>query len=122
MKRKSVCVSIVTCNSRRFIRTCLESLMAQRYEPMEVVVVDNGSRDGTLEELEPFRRGLRLIRNEGNLGFAAAQNQAITASRSDWVLALNPDTVLLPGFVQKLVEAGRIDGKVGTVCGKLRSI
>jgi len=119
MKPASVAVTIVAFNSRRFIETCLESVLAQGYAPLEVVVVDNASTDGTREVLARFRDRVRITANDRNLGFAAAQNQAIGLTRSDWVLALNPDVRLFPGFIHQLVEAGRIDARVGTVCGKL---
>lgn len=53
------------------------------------------------------------------MGFAAAQNQAIALARGDWVLTTNPDVLLLPGFIEALVEAGQRDPRVGSVCGKL---
>ena len=118
----TISVTIVTYNSRPFIGPCLNSLLRQDYQPAEIVVVDNASSDGTLEALEPFRNRIRLFRNARNAGFAAAQNGAIAASGGDWVLTLNPDVVLKPGFVAHLVEAVRLDHSVGAVCGKLLSI
>jgi GT2 family glycosyltransferase len=118
----SVCVTIVTHNSSRYIARCLESVLNQQYSPLDVIVVDNGSMDSTREELRRFSRWIRVVRNERNAGFAAAQNQAIALSRSDWVLMLNPDVLLLNGFIQRLVEAGGTDPKAGTVCGKLLAI
>jgi GT2 family glycosyltransferase len=84
--------------------------------------VDNASTDGSRDVLARFEGRIRLICNDRNLGFAAAQNQAIRSTASDWVLTLNPDAVLLPGFLSELVEGGQIDSKVGTVCGRLLSI
>jgi GT2 family glycosyltransferase len=115
----SVCVTIVSHNSGRYIERCLRSVFQQTYRPIEVLVVDNASTDGTLDILARFDGRIRVIRNERNTGFAAAQNQAIALSVSDWVLVLNPDAVLLPGFVEQLVEAALIDDRVGTVCGRL---
>jgi GT2 family glycosyltransferase len=114
-----VSVTIVTYNSGRFIKRCLESVLAQKYPAKEIIVVDNASTDGTSDILEQFEDRCQIIYNSENFGFAAAQNQAIRMSGGDWVLALNPDLLLLPGFIQALVEAGSISPKVGTVCGKL---
>ncbi len=114
-----VSVTIVTYNSSRFIGRCLESVLAQKYPRLEVIVVDNASTDGTREVLEGFRDRCRIVYNAENVGFAAAQNQAIRVARGDWILTLNPDMLLLPNFVQALVAAGRLDPQVGTVCGKL---
>lgn len=114
-----VSVTIVTFNSGRFIKRCLESVLAQAYPKKELIVIDNCSSDGTTDILEQFEDRCQVIYNQENIGFAAAQNQAISLSRGDWVLTLNPDLLLLPNFIQALVDAGQIDPKVGTVCGKL---
>jgi GT2 family glycosyltransferase len=118
----SVSLTLVTYNSRRFINRCLESVLAQQGPILEIVVVDNASTDGTQNVLARFQGRIRVIYNNRNLGFAAAQNQAIAAIRGAWVLTLNPDVLLLPGFIARLVEAGRTDARAGTVCGKLLSI
>jgi GT2 family glycosyltransferase len=119
----SVSIAIVTFNSSRYIRRCLEAVFAQRGAPLEVVVVDNASTDDTAAILRRFKGRIRLIRNAQNTGFAAGQNTAIQAAEgTDWVLTLNPDVLLTPGFVQGLVESGASDSSVGAVCGKLLSI
>lgn len=117
-----VSVTLVTYNSGRFIKKCLESVLAQKYSSLEVVVIDNASTDGTVDILEQFEDRCRITYNDCNVGFAAAQNQAIAKSRGEWVLTLNPDVLLMPGFIQQLVEAGQIHPKIGAVCGKLLAI
>ena len=117
-----VSVTLVTYNSGRFIKRCLESVLQQKYSSLEIVIVDNASTDGTIDILEQFEARCRIVYNETNIGFAGAQNQAIGLSRGDWVLTLNPDVLLLPGFIKCLVNAGHLDPKIGTVCGKLLTI
>jgi GT2 family glycosyltransferase len=117
-----VSVTIVTYNSGRFIKRCLESVLAQRYVNKEIIVIDNASTDGTVDILEQFEDPCQIIYNDENIGFAAAQNQAIRAGTSTWVLTLNPDVLLLPNFIQALVEDGQFDDRVGAVCGKLLAI
>jgi GT2 family glycosyltransferase len=114
-----VSVTIVTYNSGRFIKKCLESVLAQKYFHKEIIVVDNNSTDGTTDILEQFEDRCQVVYNEENIGFAAAQNQAIALSQGDWILTLNPDVLLLPNFFDVLVEAGNIDSRIGSVCGKL---
>lgn len=114
-----VSITIVTYNSGRFIKRCLESVFAQGYTNKEIIVVDNASTDGTLAILEQFEDRCRLVFNDKNMGFAAAQNQAIKLSRGEWVLTLNPDVLLTPYFIDALLEAAQVDPKVGTACGKL---
>src|SRR5579872_6810896 len=117
-----VSVTIVTYNSGRFIKRCLESVLAQKYPHKEIIVVDNASTDGTIDILEQFEDRCQVFYNDENAGFAAAQNQAIALAGGDWVLTLNPDVLLLPNFIQALVDAGNADPKAGSVCGKLLTI
>jgi GT2 family glycosyltransferase len=117
-----VSVTIVTYNSGRFIKRCLESVLAQRYANKEIIVIDNASTDGTVDILEQFEDRCQIVYNDENIGFAAAQNQAIHVSAGDWVLTLNPDVLLLPNFIQALVDTGQSDARVGSVCGKLLTI
>ncbi len=120
--RDLVSVTVVTYNSGRFIKRCLESVLEQKYTDLEIVVVDNASTDGTVDILEQFTENCRIYYNDENIGFAAAQNQAIRLAGGDWVLTLNPDVLLLPNFIQAMVEAGQVDPKAGSVCGKLLTI
>jgi GT2 family glycosyltransferase len=117
-----VSVTIVTYNSGRFIKRCLESVLEQRYPHLEIVIIDNASTDGTADLLEPFADRCRIHHNPKNIGFAAAQNQAIALARGEWILTLNPDVLLMQSFVEELVSAAGTDAKIGTVCGKLLSI
>ena len=114
-----VSVTLVTHNSARYIEPCLKSVFSQEYWPIEAIVVDNASSDGSAELLTEYEALARVTYNERNVGFAAGQNQAIAASRGQWVLALNPDVRLEADFVSRLVQAGGLDARVGTVCGKL---
>jgi len=83
-------IVIVTYNSRAEIGACLAAAAGRADE---IVVVDNGSTDGTAEEVA--RRGVRLIANATNRGFAAAVNQGFIVLQTRFVLLLNPDAVLL---------------------------
>ena len=123
MSHERICVTIVTCNSGRYIRRCLESVLRQEGVTLEIIVVDNASTDNTREILEELQcRTVRTIYSSCNLGFAEGQNRAIRASDSEWVLTLNPDVLMRPGFLRNLLDTGRTDSKAGAVCGKLLSI
>ncbi|MEZ5400615.1 MAG: glycosyltransferase family 2 protein [Bryobacteraceae bacterium] len=121
-----VTVSIVTHCSRRFVETCLASVARQQLQPLEIIIVDNASTDGTAEWLENWAQSpaalgmpVRVFRNARNVGFAAGQNQAIRDARGEWVLTLNPDVRLEQAFLLRLVTAARRDPRAGVVCGKL---
>jgi GT2 family glycosyltransferase len=117
--RPMVSVLITTYNSAQFLEACLESLVQQIYKPLEVIIVDNASSDGTRELLANVGDGISVIYNDTNIGFAAAQNQAARLAKGSWLLSLNPDVVLSPDFVAKAVESAKVDPKIGVVCGKL---
>jgi GT2 family glycosyltransferase len=114
-----VSVLITTYNSAIFLEACLNSLRRQTYADLEVIIVDNGSSDTTRELLAHAGPEIKVVCNDTNIGFAAAQNQAARLARGSWLLSLNPDVVLNPDFVTKAVESGEIDPQIGVVCGKL---
>jgi GT2 family glycosyltransferase len=120
-----VSVTIVTYNSGKHIAGCLEALCQQEYPALEVVVVDNQSRDDSRAIVAGFssRLALHRIDNNFNNGFCGGQNQAIAASHGAWVLALNPDVVLEPGFIARLIAGieAQNDPLVGIACGRLVS-
>jgi GT2 family glycosyltransferase len=112
-------VTIVTFNSARFIRQCLQHVFEQDYQALDVVVVDNASSDETPGILRDFEHRVKVVYNRENVGFAAGQNQAMALSSADWCLALNPDVRLTPAFASSLLAAAQMDAAVGSVCGKL---
>ncbi len=89
-----VAIVIVTYNSAAEIGACLDALRDVR--DVEILVIDNASADDTRDEV--LRRGVRLIANSGNAGFAAAVNQGVRATSAPLVLLLNPDAHLVTGL------------------------
>jgi GT2 family glycosyltransferase len=114
-----VSVVITTYNSAATLELCLEWVFQQQHSPQELIVIDNLSTDGTREILKRFEQKAKIVLNDTNVGFAAAQNQGIRIARGEWLLSLNPDVLLQKDFVSRLLAA--VEGKpdVGTVCGKL---
>ncbi len=110
---------MTTYNSAAFLPSCLESLFEQDYPELEIVVVDNGSSDGTGKILQRYQPRIRVFWNRENRGFAAGQNLGMRKARGQWLLSLNPDVIASRDFVSKLVEAGRQCPTIGAVCGKL---
>ncbi len=114
----SVC--IVTRQAKTLLRACLQSLYANtRLTEFEVIVVDNDSRDGTVEMLRDEFPRVRVIVNDYNAGFSVAANQALRASRSQYALLLNNDTVILPGALDRLVAFMETRPEVGIVTPKV---
>src|SRR5437660_12778745 len=100
-----VSVTLVTYNSGRFIKRCLESVLEQKYLYKEIIVIDNCSIDGTADILEQFEDRCQIVYNEENIGFAAPHTQAIGPSSGDWVIALKPDLLSIPDFAPELALA-----------------
>lgn len=113
-----VAVVIVTWNSASYIDACLDSLVSLERPPAEIVVVDNGSSDGTRERLRAHPALFDLIENDENVGFCRATNRGIERTRSPFVLLLNPDAVLSSTFVEHLLPVFD-DPLVGIAVGKI---
>ena len=114
-----VSVLILNYNGRGFIEACLRSVYAQDCPLLEVLVVDNGSSDGSPEIIKERFPQARLIETGANLGFAGGMNLGIRESQGTMVLLLNPDVVLEPGYVEGLVEAIAGDSSYGSAIGKV---
>jgi GT2 family glycosyltransferase len=109
-------VGIVAYRSRRLLQDCLESLREHApARPMRVVVVDNDSRDGTVGLVRGLP-GVELVEAQRNLGFAAATNLAIELSNARYFLALNPDTRVHAGTLERLLQLMDEDASIG-ICG-----
>ena len=117
--RPLLSVQIVTWNSERVIDACLATLARQTERNFEVVVVDNASGDGTLDIVRrhlPTVPGLTIVPLTVNSGFCAGQNRATEVSTAPWVLFLNPDTELPPGFIADAVALMNAAGpRVGAI-------
>lgn len=114
---------VVNWNRRQLLRACLDSLAHQNHGSFEVIVVDNGSGDGSPEMVEELAKSfpvpLRLIANSGNRGFCAANNQGFAASRSPLVALLNNDAEADPGWLAALQSAIETGGDIGMAASKI---
>ncbi len=119
MSLPSVYIVVLNWNGLALTRECLRSLGRVTYPATHVVVVDNGSTDGSPEALAMAFPGVTLLRNERNLGFAGGNNVGIAYARehgADYVLLLNNDTVVAEGFLEPLLAVAESDSQVGMVC------
>ena len=113
-------IVVVTYNSRRHIRDCLESIQRTVGDiGHEVIVVDNASQDGTQDIIRNEFPDARLIANPDNLGFACGNNQGIAQSQGQFVLLLNPDTVVPPKTLDALLNEMKRSLETGLLGCKL---
>jgi GT2 family glycosyltransferase len=106
-------IVILTHNELEYTRLCVDSLRLCTTEPYELIFVDNGSTDGTPDYLRSLP-GVRVLRNDTNLGFPRAANQGLRAATGKQVLLLNNDTIVTTGWLGRLLRA-LDDPKVGLV-------
>jgi GT2 family glycosyltransferase len=114
-----VSVTVVNWNGSAYLAECLESLYGQSYTDKELVVVDNGSTDGSREWLQTKAEGrFRLILLNANTGFAGGVNTGIRASRGEFVALLNNDASADREWLRHLVESAS-GGQIGMVASKI---
>jgi len=113
VKTPVISVVIVNWNRRDLLRACLDSLAAQTFTDFEIIVVDNGSDDGSAAMVREFPRPIQLIENRENRGFCAANNQGFSVSQTEYVALLNNDAEADPGWLQALLDAIQIKPDVG---------
>lgn len=121
MDRAEVSIVIVSWNSWEYLPACLGSIFKQINPKLEVILVDNDSEDGTPKEVSRLFPQVRLISNPRNLGYARACNQGLRMANAEFVLLLNPDAILHPDSLSKLMEYIKKNRSVGAVGPQLVS-
>ena len=114
-----VSIVIPNWNGAGFLPTCLDALRSQTYRSFEVIVVDNGSRDDSVELLRRNYPEARVIDWPENRGFAAAVNEGIRQARGEAVALLNNDTEADPLWLSELCHAATLHPEVGFFASKL---
>ncbi len=117
-----VSVVIINFNGAVHIERCIKTIEAQSYPEIEILVIDNGSTDGSLALVQELANEDRIRLFAGaNVGSSKANNLGIRESNGEFVLVLNADAFPLPDYIQECVAAFRNDELIGTVIGKLVS-
>jgi glycosyltransferase involved in cell wall biosynthesis len=109
-----VSVIVPTYNYARFIDACLESIFAQRYRNFEVIVVDDGSTDGTKEAIGKYRESIVYIYQE-NRGLPAARNTGIRAARGEFLAFLDSDDLWLPDKLEEQLNVMSRSQRMGII-------
>jgi len=116
MNAVDISVCIVTYQAKTLLRNCLQSLYKNTQSSIEVIIIDNGSSDGTSAMLKDEFQGVQIIVNSQNEGFTRPMNRALRVSQGRNLLQLNPDTIILPGALDRLAQFLDTHPEVG-ICG-----
>jgi GT2 family glycosyltransferase len=118
-----ISVIVVNWNRRELLKACLESLARQTYQNYEVIIIDNGSGDGSAEMAEELGKSypvsLKVIRNRENRGFCGANNQGFAESNAPLVALLNNDAEAQPDWLVALQTTSGQDPEIGMVASKI---
>jgi GT2 family glycosyltransferase len=120
-KPPDVSIIIVGLDSKAYTVACLESLAAEDFGPYtpEVIYVDNGSRDTSVSEVRRRFPHVRVIANEYNVGFCAANNQAAEIAQAPLLYLLNNDTLVEKGSIRPLIEFLHANPRAAAVANRL---
>jgi len=121
-KKSLVYVIILNWNGKKDTQECLDSLASQEYPLHKIIVVDNGSTDGSLEALRGMFPWVEFLPQKTNIGYAKGCNAGIKSAlkkKADFIFLLNNDTVLHPKCIGRLVDAAQADPHIGIVGPKI---
>ena len=117
-----VSIVVINYNAKEYLESCLNSVLNSDYPNFEVIIVDNGSEDGSLEFLEEISKSkpnINVIKNEENLGPSAARNQGIKIAKGKYVAFLDNDTRVRPLWLKEAIKVFEADPKIGACQCKL---
>jgi GT2 family glycosyltransferase len=115
-----VTVAVVNWNGERYIHRCLEHVFNQTHNDLDVIVVDNGSTDGSLERIRAkYGSRIRYIENSTNAGYSPAMNQAIEAAQGEFMVQLNSDACLHEDFIARSLRKMGEDPRIAAVGGRV---
>lgn len=115
MTEPLVSIVIPTYNRKKDVLECLQSLITVKYSNCEVIVVDNGSTDGTPDDIEKLHPKVKLLRSGSNLGVTGGRNLGAKHSCGEYIFFLDHDTVVDKNALGELVEVIQSDPQIGVV-------
>lgn len=115
-------VVIVNWNGKHYLPSCLMSLRKQLYQEFEIIMVDNGSSDGSVNFVRENFPEVKVIESSVNLGFAAGNNLGFQQARGEYIALLNNDTEVDPSWLDELVKGLDSSEKIAGACGTMCSL
>ncbi len=119
--KSDVSICIVNWNTRNFLYDCLSSIDNLNITNLETIVVDNSSDDESAGMVKQSFPGVKLIQNTINAGYAKGNNQALQYITGDYILFLNPDTIIPYNIFDKLIQKMESDPSIGVISCQLRN-
>lgn len=117
-----VSIVILNYNGKRWLEQCLPTIKKIKYKPLEVIIVNNGSTDDSGDFVRKKYPGFKLIELQPNRGFAGANNIGVKHASGKYVLIINNDTEVPPGFLKPMVDRMEEDKTIGVIQPKIRSL
>ncbi len=111
---------VVNWNGKEYLEECLQSLHAQTFSDFELILVDNGSTDGSIEHVQQdFPGWVRVLRNVRNEGFSGGNNRGIRAASGKYIVLLNNDAQADPRWLEELVRVAEENPRAGMLASKI---
>lgn len=117
----SVAVVILNWNGKKYLEQFLPSVMASRYENLQVIVADNASTDDSIDFLQVYYPNIRIIKNSSNEGFAKGYNSALQLVESDYYVLLNSDIEVTPNWISPVIDLMESDKMIAACQPKILS-
>lgn len=123
-----VSIIIIGYNSKKFLKTCFDAILAQTYRDLELIFIDNNSSDDSVEWTrqvyashitEGSEKRITVIKNINNIGYTGAANQGIRISKGEYVVITNPDIIYTSEYFEKAIAHMEDDEKIAALTGKI---
>ncbi len=115
-----ISVIVLNYNGKHFLKDCFDSLLVSTYPQVELLMVDNASTDDSIAFVESSYPQVRVLNSGGNIGYSAGNNLGIREARGKYVLLLNNDIEVTPGWLEPIIEEFESDEKIAAVQPKIR--
>jgi len=113
-----VSIVIINYNTKKYLESCIQSLLDQTWPEYEIIFLDNDSSDGSFEFVSEKYPRITAIKNSKNLGYASAGNQGIKLAKGKYVMTINPDIIFEKDYVDHCVRKMEEDKRIGAIGGK----
>lgn len=115
-----ISIIVLNYNGKQFLPVCFDSLLKSTYPNVELLMVDNASTDDSVEFVQKNYPQVKIVHSGGNIGYSAGNNRGISEASGKYVLLLNNDIEVTPGWLEPIIEEFESDEKIAAVQPKIR--